>query len=84
MLMLGGGPALTPFSLEKFAARAADRQITLGACSVCFFYLVDSGRPLDPDELQILENLLDRSIDCWLDRLKLSFQIDKRDRFGFG
>ncbi len=61
MLMLGGGPALTPFSLEKFAARAADRQITLGACSVCFFYLVDSGRPLDPDELQILENLLDAS-----------------------
>ncbi len=36
------------------------------------------------DESLILENLLDRSIDCWLDRLKLSFQVDKRDRFGFG
>ncbi|MGB1861253.1 MAG: hypothetical protein ACPHM1_10150, partial [Arenicellales bacterium] len=63
MLILGGGSALTPFNLEKFATRVADRQIGLRACSARFFYLVDSVRVLDPAEVQILENLLDASLE---------------------
>ena len=63
MLILGGGPALTPFNLEKFAARVADRQIGIRACSARFFYLVDSVRGLDPVEIQILENLLEASLE---------------------
>ena len=63
MLMLSGGPAFTPFNLEKFAARVADRQMVLGTCSARFFYLVDSARTLDSEEVQILENLLDASLE---------------------
>ena len=63
MLILGGGSALTPFNLEKFATRVADRQIGLRACSARFFYLADSVRTLDPPEVQILENLLDASLE---------------------
>ena len=65
MLMLSGGPALTPFNLEKFAARVADRQMVLGTCSARFFYLVDSVRMLDPAEVQILEkSTLSRTQEC--------------------
>ena len=62
MLILGGGSALTPFNLEKFAARVADRQIGCARARPVF-YLVDSVRTLDAEEVQILENLLEASLE---------------------
>ena len=61
MLMLGGGPALTPFNIEKLSARAAERGLELGACSANYFYLADSVAALSDAETDILENLLEAS-----------------------
>ena len=59
--MLGGGPALTPFNIEKLSTRAAERGLELGVCSAHFFYLVESGAALSNAETDILENLLEAS-----------------------
>ena len=61
MLMLGGGPALTPFNIEKLSARAAERGLELGVCSANYFYLADSVAALSDAETDILENLLEAS-----------------------
>lgn len=61
MLMLGGGPALTPFNVEKLSARAKQRGLALGECSAHYFFLVDSSAVLSAAEHDVLENLLDAS-----------------------
>ncbi len=61
MLMLGGGPALTPFNVEKLSARAKGRGLALGACSAHYFFLVGSSLRLSAAEQDVLENLLDAS-----------------------
>jgi len=67
--MLGGGPALTPFNLERLSARAAERGLGLGACSAHFFYLVDSAAALSAAETDILENLLEASQESAQERI---------------
>jgi len=59
--MLGGGPALTPFNVEKLSARAKARGLAPGACSAHYFYLVDSSAALSAAEHAVLENLLEAS-----------------------
>ena len=59
--MLGGGPALTPFNVEKLLARAKARGLVPGACSAHYFYMVDSAAALSAAEHAVLENLLEAS-----------------------
>ena len=80
--MLGGGPALTPFNIEKLSTRVAERGLELGACSAHFFYLVESGAALSNAETDILENLLEASQKSAQERILEGNPIRVIPRFG--
>ena len=82
MLMLGGGPALTPFNIEKLSTRVAERGLELGVCSAHFFYLVESGAALSNAETDILENLLEASQESAQERILEGNPIRIIPRFG--
>ena len=82
MLMLGGGPALTPFNIEKLSTRVAERGLELGVCSAHFFYLVESGAALSNTETDILENLLEASQKSAQERILDGNPIRVIPRFG--
>ncbi|HJP07641.1 MAG TPA: hypothetical protein QF882_09340, partial [Arenicellales bacterium] len=62
MLILGGGPALSPFRLEKLVAQASARALHLKSLEAHFFYLVDIPDEPSAGEVQVLQNLLDATV----------------------
>ena len=62
MLILGGGPALSRFRVEKLVAEATARALGLDDLKAHFFYLVDMPDDLLPGEIQVLQSLLDATV----------------------
>ncbi|MGA0343847.1 MAG: phosphoribosylformylglycinamidine synthase, partial [Arenicellales bacterium] len=62
MLILGGGPALSPFALERFSRRLRDQNLAREAPCPHYFYLIDSSSPPRGDALAAVENLLDGTL----------------------
>ena len=62
MLILGGGPALSPFRVEKLVAEATARALRVNDLKAHFFYLVDMPDDLLPGEIQVLQSLLDATV----------------------
>ena len=62
MLILGGGPAVSRFRVEKLVAEATARALGLDDLKAHFFYLVDMPDDLLPGEIQVLQSLLDATV----------------------
>lgn len=62
MLILGGGPALSRFRVEKLVAQTTARALGLDDLKAHFFYLVDMPDDLLPGEIQVLQSLLDATV----------------------
>ena len=62
MLILGGGPALSPFALERFSRHLRDQNLAREAPCPQYFYLIDSSGIPKGDALATVENLLDGTL----------------------
>src|SRR6266404_5883749 len=58
MLQLPGAPALSAFRIAKILARLATLEPAVRALDARFIHFVDTARPLEPAEQQILQRLL--------------------------
>ena len=62
MLILGGGPAVSSYRLEKLTQAVAGQGLPVVALQAFFFYLVDSGTDLSPDEVSALQTLVNGTL----------------------
>src|ERR1700716_414427 len=58
MLQVPGAPALSAFRIAKLLARLATLEPAVRSLDARFIHFVDTARPLEPAERQILQRLL--------------------------
>src|SRR5262249_49614310 len=58
MLQIPGAPALSAFRIAKLVARLSTLEPAATSLAARFIHFVDTARPLEPAELEILQQLL--------------------------